>query len=195
MLNEEELVSFSDLLKVKVYDGKGMHVGHVQDMGIDRDLTRPTIGYLGVHLLWTDKIGPLELVRPVEDVVVLLDWGEVADFSHDAVKLKGVHPGFNVVSAAGKWLIRGDILDKQMLDSSGSRIQRVDDVMLGVEGSTFHIAGLQVSKGLLWTSSKLKSYITELCRKYTGRPDSDVIPWGAIQCIDNEAVVIGERVT
>ena len=193
-MEEGELINFSDFLKVKVYDGKGMHVGHVQDMGINRDLTRPTVRDLGVHLLWTNKVGPLELVRPVEDIVVLCEWSEVESFDGDAFRLRGVHPDFNVSSATGKWLIRGDILNKQMLDSGGNRIQRVDDVMLKVEGGTLRIAGLEVSKGLLWTSSKLRRFIAELRSKHASRHDLDVIPWEAIESIEEEAVVIGERV-
>ncbi len=189
-MEEGELVNFSDFLKVKVYDGKGMHIGHVQDMGIDTDLTRPTVRHLGVHLLWTDKVGQLELVRPVEDIVVLCEWSEVKSFDYDAFRLRSIHPDFNVVSATGKWLIRGDILDKQMLDSSGNRIQRVDDVLLRVEAGTLRIAGLQVSKGLLWTSSKLRNFIAELGKKHAARHDLDVIPWKAIENIGEEAVVI-----
>jgi sporulation protein YlmC with PRC-barrel domain len=194
-LEEGELVNFSDLLKIKVYDGKGTHIGHVQDMGIDMDLTRPKVGYLGVHLLWSDKVGSLELVRPVEDIVVLFEWSEVRSFDDEDFRLNGIHPDFKVASATGKWLIRGDILDKQMLDSSGSRIQRVDDVMLRVEGSMLGIAGLTISKSLLWTSSKLRNYIAGLRGKHTGRHEHDVIPWEAIESIEGEAVVIGERVT
>jgi sporulation protein YlmC with PRC-barrel domain len=194
-LDEEEPVSFSDLLKIKVYDGKGMHVGHVQDMAIDRDLARPRVRYLGVHLLWTEKIGPLELVRPVEDIVVLLEWSEIKSFRREAFNLHGIHPDFKVADAADKLLIRRDILDKQMLDSSGSRIQRVDDVLLGVEGGALNIAGLEVSKGLLWTSSKLRRYIAELRRKHAGKHDLDVIPWEAVESIEGEVVVIGEKVT
>jgi sporulation protein YlmC with PRC-barrel domain len=193
-LEEGELVNFSDFLKVKVYDVKGMHIGHVQDMGIERNLSRPVVGHLGVHLLWTDKVGELELVRPVEDIVLLCDWSDVASFDDDGFRLRSLHPDFNVASVAGRWLIRGDILNKQMLDSSGNRIQRVDDVMLRIEKGTLRISGLQVSKGLLWTSSRLRRYIAELRKKHSARQDPDVIPWEAVKTISEEAVVIGEKV-
>jgi sporulation protein YlmC with PRC-barrel domain len=193
-LEEGELVNFSDFLKVKVYDGNSMHIGHVQDMGIERNLSMPVVCHLGVHLLWTDKVGEIELVRPVEDIVVLCDWSNIASFDDDGFRLRRLHPDFDVASASGKWLIRGDILNKQMLDSSGNRIQRVDDVMLRVEAGNLRIVGLQVSKGLLWTSSRLRNYIAELRRKHSGRQDPDIIPWEAVESIGEEAVVIGEKV-
>jgi sporulation protein YlmC with PRC-barrel domain len=186
------LINFTDLLKAKVFDDKGSHIGHVQDMGMERDLSMPTIGYVAIHLLWTDRVGPVELVRPVEDIVLLYNWSEVARFSDDGFWLLGGHPNVKVVTATGKWLIRQNILNKQMLDSSGNRIQRVDDVMLKVEGNALVTAGLEVSKGFLWTSSNLRHYIAELRRKHASKHDTDVIPWEAIARIDEDAVVIEE---
>lgn len=192
-MNEGESVGFTDLLRVKVYDSEGLHIGHIQDMALERTLTSPDIGYLGVHLLWTEHIGPIELVRPVEDIVVLLDWSEVDSFSEEEFRLSGVHPKFSPVSAENKWLIRRDILNKQMLDSRGNRIQRVDDVLLRFEGGTLTVDGLEVNKGLLWTSSGLRRYIAELRKKHLSKHDSDVIPWEAVVRIDEGTVVIGDR--
>lgn len=196
-MEEGEQVGVRDLLKIKVEDGEGRHVGHVQDLAIDPE-NAPIVGYLGVHLLWTDRVGEVELVRSAEDIVVLVPWDEIAfvDTEEELVTLRSAHPAFPVRSACGKWLVRRDILDKQMVDPSGSRIQRVDDVLLLRTGESLCIAGLEVSKGMLIASSALRRYIEGLRRKHASRHDSDVIPWEAVQRIEDEVIVIeGETIS
>jgi sporulation protein YlmC with PRC-barrel domain len=193
-LEEGEQVGFRDLLKVKVRDGEGRHIGHVQELGLDRDDDLPWVSYLGIHLLWTDRVGEVELVRRAEDLVVLVPWDEVATLSDEEVTLRSPHPSFPVRSAAGKLLVRRDILDKQMVDPEGTRIQRVDDVLLTSDGNRLRIGGLEVSRGMLMTSFSLRKYIDRLRKKHASKHDSEVIPWEAVHHIDDEAIVIGEDV-
>jgi sporulation protein YlmC with PRC-barrel domain len=192
-LEEGERVGFRDLIKVKVRDGEGKHIGHVQEMALD-SRESPRISYLGIHLLWTDRVGEVQLVRSAEDLVVLVPWDEVATLSEDEVTLRSAHPAFPVRSAAGKLLVRRDILDKQMVDPEGTRIQRVDDVQLTAEGKRLTIAGLEVSKGMLMTSSALRRYMDRLRKKHAGKHDYEVIPWEAVVRIEPDSIVIGEDV-
>jgi len=193
-VDDGERVGFSDLVKVKVQDGEGMHVGHVQDMAMDPDISRPRVSYLGVHLLWTDRVGEVELVRRAEDMVVLVPWDEIAGVEEEMVTLRSPHPAFPVRSAAGKWLLRRDILNKQMVDPEGNRIQRVDDILLVMEGGGLVIAGLEVSRGLLITSSALRRYLGRLRKKHASVHDSEVIPWEAVIGVERDVVVIDEGV-
>ena len=54
------------------------------------------------------------------------------------------------------------------------------------------MAGLEVSKGLLYTSSKLRAFIGGLRRKHASKHDPDVIPWEAVQRIEDGELVIEE---
>lgn len=190
----EQSESFRDLMRVKVFDAEGKHIGHIQDMAMDKDLASQVIGYLGVHLEWTDRVGEVELVRRVEDIVLLLPWSSIASIDEDAVRLSVSRPDLDPESAGGKWLVRRDILDKQMLDAGGSRIQRVDDVLLSVDGRVLTIKGLEVSRGFLMASSKLRNYISNLRKEHASKTDYDVIPWEAVERIEDDVIVIGERV-
>lgn len=190
-----ETVRFRDLMKVKVFDVNGKHIGHVQDIAMEKDLSSPGIGYVGVHLFWTDRVGDVELVRRAEDLALLIPWSSVSDVEEDAVRLSQAHPELDYESSAGKWLLRRDVLDRQMLDAAGARIQRVDDIILEARGGALAVHGLDVS--LLMTSSKLRSYIAGLRRKIMKpavSPDPDVIPWEAVIRIEEGTVVIGDRV-
>gem|GEM_PF-558284 len=191
-LDEGEPVSFSDLVKARVEDADGRHVGHLEDMAMEPDLASPYIDGLGVHLLWTDRVADVLLVKRVEDLAVLLPWSQVESITEELVTLRSVHPDFPVDSAAGKWLVRRDILNKQMVDPEGNRIQRVDDVLLTSEGGRLKVAGLEVSKGLLLASSALRRYVAEIRRKHSSKHDSEVIPWDAVQRIDEDAIVLAE---
>ena len=195
-MEEGESISFRDLAKAKVFDSEGRHIGHVQDMAMEMDTesASPSMGHLGVHLLWTDRVGPVELVRRVEDIVILLPWSKVASISEDGVRLSEAHPALTAESVAGKRRVKRDILDKQMLDSKGNRIQRVDDVLMRFEEGALRVVGLEVSKGLLLTSSNLRSYVAGLRRRHGSGKDSDVIPWEAVERIEGEAVIIEEAV-
>jgi sporulation protein YlmC with PRC-barrel domain len=191
-LEEGDSISFRDLIKVDVADGKGREVGHVQDMALEPRLSSPFIDSLGVHLLWTDRVGEVKLVRRAEDLVVLLPFSEVRSLSEDLVELNSEHPEFPVRSAAGMWLVRRDILDKQMVDPRGQRIQRVDDVMMTVEQGRLKIAGLEVNKGMLIASSALRRYLASIRKRHAGRRASEVIPWEAVLRVESDAIVIEE---
>jgi sporulation protein YlmC with PRC-barrel domain len=193
-VDEGEPVSFRDLLRVKVEDSNGRFVGHLEDMAFDQDSKAPYIEYLGVHLEWTDRVADVVLVRRAEEVAVLMPFSEVASLTEDLVALRSAHPDFPVASAAGKRLVKRDILDKQMVDPEGNRIQRVDDVLLTYQAGKLKVAGLEVSKGLLIASSALRRYVEELRRKHSSKHDSEVIPWDAVLRIDDDAIVLGEDV-
>lgn len=194
-MDEGEQVSLSDLMKVKVEDAQGREIGHVQDMAIAGDLSRPYVDSLGVHLMWTDRVADVELVRSAEDVVVLVPWSVVSRAGEELFELSASHPALPAMSAAHKVLLRRDVMNKQMVDPDGKRIQRVDDVMLAWEAGRLKVVGLEVSKSMLLASSALRRYLAELRRKHAPKQDSEVIPWDAVRLIDSESVVLGQDVT
>ncbi len=191
-MEEGELIKISDLIKVKVYDREGLHIGHVQDLALEGDLSTPYLAYLGLHLHWTDRVGEFELVRPVEDIVLLTPWSQVQDIDEDGIRLNCVHPDIPIVTAKGKCLMRRDVLNKQMLDAAGNRIQRVDDVFIEREGKTLKVIGLEMGLGWLASSSSLQNLMEKLKKKFGGWQDKEMIPWEAVLRIDDDAVVIGE---
>lgn len=188
-MDEGGSAGFTDLLKVEVLDSGGREVGHVQEMALAGGLS-PEIGYLGVHLLWTDRVGEVELVRRAEDLVVLVPFSEVENFSEEAFELKSAHPEFPLVTSAGKTLLRRDILNKQMIDACGAKIHRVDEILLVRERGRLRIAGLEVSKGLLIGSSTVKRYISRLRKKHADCPLPETIPWEEVQGVEEDAIVI-----
>jgi sporulation protein YlmC with PRC-barrel domain len=193
-VEEGELVGLREMLKLKVFDLDGKHIGHVQDMAIERRLEDPEVCCLGVHLLWTDHVGEVELVRRVEDIVVLVPWDHVARAADEEFRLAADHLSLPIQSARGRWLLRRDVLNKQMVDPRGNRIQRVDDVLLRAQGDGLRVAGLEVSKGLMITSSTMRRYMAAIRRKHFSRHDTDVIPWEAVSSLEEDSIVLSEEV-
>jgi sporulation protein YlmC with PRC-barrel domain len=191
LVEDGDLVSFSDLVKVKVFDGERQHIGHLEDLAIE-SLSSPKVTHLAVHFSWSDRVGIIELVRPVEDIVLLLTWSQVESFDEDGFRLTGVHPDIPVETAAGKLLLRADLLDKQILDSKGTRIQRVDDIYIERKGNELRVIGLEVSRSLLLGSSALRHFVDGLRKKYGHTRDVEMIPLEAVQRVDEEAIVVGE---
>lgn len=189
-MEEGERLGLRDLLRAVARDRNGKEVGHLQDLAIERDLARPGVTSVGVHLDWTDRVGETKLVRRVEDLVVLVPWTAVENLDEGEVLLRDEHPGLRVESAAGRWLLRYDVLDKQMLDSRGGRLQRVDDVVLQRGAGGLEVVGLEVSGGLM-TSSRVKTLISKLRSQHPGGRDSDFIPWQAVERIEMDHLVLG----
>lgn len=192
-MKEKELIGILDLKKAKLFDETGTHVGHLQDLAIAAGFSSPEVTGLGAHLHWSDRVGDTELVRPVEEIAVLLPWSQVREFGTDVIHLRGKHPDFPAESARGKILARRDILNKQMVDLQGNRIQRVDDVFIEREGDRLKIAGLEASGALVFASFSLRHFIDSLKARYGIKGDIEIIPWESIERIDEDVVVIGEK--
>ncbi len=190
MDEEGELVELDDLIKTKLFDAQGSRVGHLHDLAIDLEAERPCVSHLGAHLEWTDQVGGIELVRPVEDIVFLIPWSEVVEEDEDGLHLASIHPAFPAASTKGRVLARRDLLNKQMVDEEGNRLQRVDNVLLEKVGRTLYLVGIEMGLGWLPASATMEKILARLRKRHGAKPDLDLIPWEAIARVDEDQVVI-----
>ncbi len=180
----------ASLLRREVRDAKDREVGHLEDLAFDLAARPPAATDIAVHIEWTDRIGDLLLPRPVEDIVLLLPWSEVEALEPEVVYLRHEHPRFEVASSEGKLLLRRDVLNKQMVDEEGTRLQRVDAVILKPEGVLLFLEGLQVGMEWFPPGRRMESLVEKVRRRYKRTGDANVIPYEAIVRVDEEAVVI-----
>lgn len=190
MEEEGELLEIDDLIKTKLYDAQGSRIGHLHDLALDLEAERPLVTHLGAHLEWTDQVGGIELVRPVEDIVFLIPWSEVAREDEVGLHLSSAHPSFPAASTKGRILVRRDLLNKQMVDEEGNRLQRVDNVLLEKVGRTLYLVGIEVGLGWLPASATMEKILARLRKRHGSKPDLDLIPWEAIARVDEDQVVI-----
>jgi len=106
---------FSQLLSLPVFDASGKKVGQVRDMVVTWDSVSP-------------KVAGIKIVRHSQDVVPVS--------SIDQIDSKGLHlnsafPSGNVIPlSADQLYISRWLLDKQIIDLSGSKLVRVNDITL-----------------------------------------------------------------
>ncbi len=189
-MNEEEAFSLSSLLKREVRDEEDHEVGHIQDLALDLRSRPVVVSDVAIHLQWTDRIGDLVLPRPAEDIVLLLPWSEVESLEPEVLYLHSPHPSFEVVSSAGKIFARRDILNKQIIDEEGSRLHRVDDVLMRQEGVLLFLEGLQVGTDWLPAGGRMGRLVSKLRRRYNRPGEANIIPYEAILRVDEEELVI-----
>ncbi|MDI6830193.1 MAG: hypothetical protein QME88_02545 [Actinomycetota bacterium] len=187
---EEGQLMLASLLRREVRDAKDREVGHLEDLAFDLAARPPVATDIAVHLEWTDRVGELLLPRPVEDIVLLLPWSEVEALEPEAVYLRHEHPRFEVSSSEGKLLLRRDVLNKQMVDAEGNRLQRVDAVILKREGVLLFLEGLQVGMEWFPAGKRMERLVGKLRRRYNRAGEANVIPYEAIVRVDEEALVI-----
>lgn len=190
MKEEEDTFSLSSLLKREVRDADDRDIGHVEDISVDLASGPPVVSDLAVHLQWTDRIGDLFLPRPVEDIVLLLPWDEVESLEPEVLYVRNAHPRFEVVSSENKILVRRDVLNKQILDEEGTRLHRVDDVLMRQEGVLLFLEGLQVGTEWLPAGGRMGRLVNRLRKRYNRPGETNVIPYEAIVRVDEEALVI-----
>lgn len=174
----------------EVYDSADHLVGHVNDMAFKFGDPSPLISAVAVHMPWTDQIGQYELTRPVEDIVLLLPWGRVGSFDDDRLSLIGEFPRFEVISARGLLLIRQDVIDKQIVDDEGNRLQRVDDVILSNEEGALRLETLYLGMTWLPTSVQLKKVLQRLTHEAKAEEEVDEIPWELVGNVDRDSDVL-----
>lgn len=190
---EEDSFMLSSILKREVLDAEGREIGHLEDLAFNLASRPPVATDLAVHLKWTDRIGEILLPRPVEDIVLLLPWEELESMERGTINLRSSHPDFRVVSSEGKLFLRRDLLNKQIVDEEGNRLQRVDAVILRREGILLFLDGLQVGMGWFPAGKRVQKLVARLRKRYKRTGDVNIIPYEAILRIDDESIVIGVR--
>ncbi|MFH1574931.1 MAG: hypothetical protein ABIG68_13170, partial [Acidobacteriota bacterium] len=135
----EMFLFFSELLGQKAVGHTGKPVGEMQDLKVRLGDPYP-------------KVTALLIKRRRPQGSLSLDWSEVRSLNGGTIHLK---EGAEAKLAAhevrqDEILLRQDLLDKQVVDTHGARIERVNDVHLLVVRSDLHIVHVDIGiRGIL----------------------------------------------
>lgn len=135
----EMFVFLSELLGRPVVDENGVPLGKLADLKVRLGEQFP-------------RVVTLRIRRRLEKTPVSLDWAEVASLNGNVIRLK---PG-----ATGKFkaadvnheeiLLRDELLDKQVVDTHGAKIERVNDVHLLIAGPELRLVHVDIGiRGIL----------------------------------------------
>jgi magnesium transporter len=134
----EIMIFLSSLLRQSVYDNENRRIGGIRDVCVTLDETFPVVTALVVHSAQSndDKIIPWTQVQSIETAPV-----------HLTVNQTQIMP---YVPSSDELLLRRDLLDKQIVDTQGFRVVKVNDLKLVQIKKTARLLGVDISfSGLL----------------------------------------------
>lgn len=135
---ENVFIYVSELLGCPVCDAEGRRLGRLHDLKVRLDETFP-------------KVTTLHVRRGLGKVLAL-DWSEVASFSGRKIVLS---PGAEAKMIppdvrAEEMLLKEELLDKQVVDTHGAKIERVNDIHLLIIRKDIRVVHVDIGqRGLL----------------------------------------------
>lgn len=168
----------SDLIGKTVADVDGERIGRVQDViaSTTGDVSHPRVVALAV------KKANSTLLIPYEDVAVLI--APAIPLSRRGDDIKPYLPDPNDL-----YLVR-DVLDKQIIDTDGVRVVRVNDLELSRVNGHFYVANVDIGTlGLLRRLGLAR--LTQNIGGRLGRPPlpPGTISWDAVELLPGEPAV------
>ncbi len=117
------LIFLSTLLRRSVYDIEGRRLGTLHDISVSLNETFPAVTALIVRSL----LGNNEIIIP---------WSQVHNLEEEQIHLTVSQPRITSYSPRpDELLLKRDLLDKQIVDTQGFRVVKVNDLKLAQSAS------------------------------------------------------------
>ncbi len=169
----------SELTGKPVADVNGERVGHLEDViaTVRSDLLHPPIVALVVKRSGGSASGsfPAGGLLPWADVTVLV--APSIALNKPLADIVPYRPGEHDL-----YLVR-DVLDKQIIDTDGMRVVRVNDLELARVDSHFYIANVDIGGLGLMRRLGLAKTTEKVAGRLGRRLTSSVIPWDAVELL------------
>jgi magnesium transporter len=162
---------FSALLRRPLHLSDGRAVGRLADLKVRLGELYP-------------KVNTLVSRRRREKTGVAIDWGDVEALGEHCIILKpGAEDRFAPLEVGGQEiLLREDLLDQQVVDTSGARIERVNDIHLLVVNNELRIAHVDFGlRGILRRLGWLRTIDALATWLFNYRPAEKLVSWKYVQ--------------
>ena len=180
------MIYLSQMLGEPVYDVNGEKIGRVNDLGIATGEVFPRVTALAVE-------GPGK-------TPFMISWRKyVGSFDDCEVRLKVVDTDIRFsYLQPDEVLIRRDLLNKQIVDTRGMRVVRVNDLKLSdTSSSQLRLLGAEVgARGILRSLSPHFERIVTRCARALGKPIPErIIAWNYMDLLDRDLSSVKLSVT
>ncbi|MBQ6395449.1 MAG: magnesium transporter [Atopobiaceae bacterium] len=170
------MIYLSQMLGTPVVDSEGEKIGTVNDMGIATGEVFPRVTSLAFQ-------GP-------ERTPFMISWRKyVESFDENEVRLQvpSTDIRFSYLQP-NEILIARDLLNKQIVDTRGMKVVRVNDLKLSDTGTTLRLLGAEVgARGILRSLSPLLEKIALRVAKVFGNDiPEEVIAWNYMDLLDRD---------
>ncbi len=167
----------SELLNKPVADGSGKSIGRLEDVVVSQNqrLPHPVVSALIV------KSGTEARLVPIGEVAALL--APVIPLKSELAQLPVYQPRQNDV-----YLSR-DVLDKQIIDTDGVRVVRVNDVELARVKDSFILANVDVGGAGLLRRLGISKPVSSIAKRLNKDITRSVISWDNVETLHADAAV------
>ena len=179
------MLYLSQMMGKPVVDATGEKIGVISDLAISTGEMFPRITSLAFQ-------GPGK-------VPFMISWRKYVDtFDDDGITLKVDSPDirFSYLQPSEILLAR-DLLDKQIVDTQGMKVVRVNDLKLSQSGTQLRLLGAEVgTRGILrGLSPLLERAVVAVAKTFGKHIDEQIIAWNYMDLVDRDLSKVQLSVT
>ena len=170
------MLYLSQMLGKPVVDAKGEKIGKISDLAISTGEVFPCITSLAFE-------GPGK-------VPFMLSWRKyVGDFDEDGITLSADANDLRFsYLQPNEVLLARDLMNKQIVDTQGMKVVRVNDLKLSVSGSQLRLLGAEVGiRGILrGLAPWLEHAVVKVAKVFGKKINEQIIPWNYMDLLDRD---------
>ncbi len=167
------MIFLSTLLRQSIYDIEGRRIGVLRDVCVTLDETFPVVTALVVR-------SPLGTGQ--NDMII--PWYQVNSLEEDKIHLVVKQPHIHSYTPRpDELLLRRDLLDKQIVDTQGFRVVKVNDLKLAQIKKTVRLVGVDISLSGLLRRLGILAPVETMSRVLPIRLTERTITWNYVEPI------------
>src|SRR5947208_15918451 len=167
------MIFLSTLLRKSIFDIEGRRLGSLRDIYVTLHETFPVVTALVVHSSMGNG-----------NADMLIPWSQVDSLEepqiHLTVKQSQIH---TYTPQPDELLLRRDILDKQIVDTQGFRVVKVNDLKLAQIKKTVRLVGVDISLSGLLRRLGILTPVERLTNVLPMRLSEPTITWNYVEQI------------
>lgn len=179
------MLYLSQMLGEPVIDANGEKIGSISDLAIQTGEVFPRITSLAF-------LGPGK-------TPFMISWRKyVSEFTEDGIILKVDRTAIRFsYLQPDEVLLARDLLNKQIVDTQGMKVVRVNDLKLSVSGSQLRLLGAEVGiRGLLrGLAPWVEHAALAICKVFHKKLDEKIIAWNYMDLLDRDLSKVQLSVT
>src|SRR5712692_8993657 len=165
------MIFFSTLLRKNIYDSEGRRLGVLRDIYVTLNETFPVVNALVVR----STSGNHDLIIP---------WSQVHSLEEPQIYLTVKRQQLvSYTPPADALLLKRDILDKQIVDTQGFRVVKVNDLKLAQIKKTVRLVGVDISLSGLLRRLGILTPVERLTNVLPMRLSERTITWNYVEPI------------
>ncbi|MHB8600800.1 MAG: magnesium transporter [Ktedonobacteraceae bacterium] len=129
------MIFFSTLLRQSVFDNEGRRLGTLHDLCVTLNETFPVVTALIVR----------NTLSTLSNTTMIIPWSQVNSLDEPQIRLTVKQSELQTyIPQPDELLLRRDILDKQIVDTQGFRVVKVNDLQLAQIKKTVRLVGVDI---------------------------------------------------